>query len=303
MTAATSTAGASSRLPRLPEHQLTPLADAYRDAQAAKRRNTLLLLLALIATTILAGHVAEVDPIKFLTNIDRFTSYLGRLFYLESGVAVWTDLSEWFWGWKKWLLHLGDTLLIAYLGTLLGAIGGFFLCFLASANLNPNKWSRGIVRRLLEFSRTVPELVFALIFVVAFGLGPLPGVLAIAIHTMGALGKLFAEVVENIDMKPVEGVSATGANWWQTVHLAAVPQVLSNFLSYGLLRFEINVRGASVMGFVGAGGIGQELVEAIRKFYYSDVSALLTLIIATVMLIDFGTERLRHRLIGQDARP
>ncbi len=148
----------------------------------------------------------------------------------------------------------------------------------------------------------MPELVFALIFVVAFGLGPLPGVLALAIHSTGALGKLFAEVVENVDMKPAEGVTAAGATWWQTVHLAIVPQVLSNFASYGLLRFEINVRGASVMGFVGAGGIGQELIECIRKFYYSDVSALLVLIIATVMIIDLATERLRYHFIGQEAR-
>lgn len=302
MTAVVSRAGAPPPLPRLPDRQLAPLAAAYRDAQAVKRRNAALFVATLFVTALVAGRVAEIDPIKFLANIDRFTSYIGRLFYLENGAPVWTDLGEWFWGWKKWLLHLGDTLLIAYLGTLPGAIGGFFLCFLASANLNPNRWSRGLVRRLLEFFRSVPELVFALIFVVAFGLGPLPGVLAIAIHTTGALGKLFAEVVENIDMKPVEGVSATGATWWQTVHLSAVPQVLSNFLSYGLLRFEINVRGASVMGFVGAGGIGQELVEAIRKFYYSDVSGLLILIVATVMLIDFGTERLRHQLIGQEAR-
>ena len=127
------------------------------------------------------------------------------------------------------------------------------------------------------------------------GLGPLPGVLALAIHTMGALGKLFSEVVENIDMKPVEGVTATGASWVQTVRFAVLPQVLSNFVSYGLLRFEINVRGAAVMGFVGAGGIGQDLLEAIRKFYYSDVSAILVLIIVTVAVIDLLTERIRHR--------
>jgi phosphonate transport system permease protein len=105
-------------------------------------------------------------------------------------------------------------------------------------------------------------------------------------------------VVENIDMKPVEGVTSTGANWVQAIRFAVVPQVLSNFASYALLRFEINVRGASVMGFVGAGGIGQDLIEAIRKFYYADVSAILLLIILTVMLIDLATERLRHALLG-----
>ncbi len=294
---------ASLTLPRLPDHQLAPIAAAYARANAAKRRSTLMLIAAFIIAALVAGGVAEVDLEKFFANIGRFTSYIGRLFYLDTGAPVWTDPSEWFWGWKKWLALLGDTLLIAYLGTLLGATAAFFLCFLASANLNTNAWTRGLVRRLLEFCRTVPELVFALIFVIALGLGPLPGVLALTIHSAGALGKLFAEVVENIDMKPVEGVTAAGATWWQTVHLAAVPQVLSNFASYGLLRFEINVRGASVMGFVGAGGIGQELIETIRKFYYSDVSALLLLIIVTVMIIDVGTERVRHHLIGQGVRP
>lgn len=302
MTIADRGAAARLTLPQLPTAQLAPLTDAYARAVAAKRRSTLILIGALIVASLVASGVAEVDLAKFFGNIGRFTSYIGRLFYLDSGLPVWRDPGEWFWGWKKWLGLLGDTLLIAYLGTLIGSVTAFFLCFLASANLNPNAWSRGLVRRLLEFCRTVPELVFALIFVVAFGLGPLPGVLALAIHSTGALGKLFSEVNENIDMKPVEGVSAAGATWWQTIHLAVVPQVLSNFASYGLLRFEINVRGAAVMGFVGAGGIGQELIESIRKFYYSDVSALLVLIIATVMIIDMATERLRHTFIGREAR-
>jgi phosphonate transport system permease protein len=128
----------------------------------------------------------------------------------------------------------------------------------------------------------------------------LPGVLALAIHTMGALGKLFAEVVENIDMKPVEGVMATGGNWLARVRFAVLPQVLSNFVSYALLRFEVNVRGASVLGFVGAGGIGQTLMESIRKFYYADVSAILLIIVLTVMLFDQLTQRLRaHILSGE----
>ncbi|MCZ8099678.1 MAG: phosphonate ABC transporter, permease protein PhnE, partial [Burkholderiales bacterium] len=207
---------------------------------------------------------------------------------------------EWFWGLGKWLRQLLDTVLIAYLGTLLGAIVAFLLCFAAAANLAVSPARRFVARRFLEFCRTVPEIVFALIFVVAFGLGPVPGVLAIMIHTVGALGKLFAEVVENIDMKPVEGAIASGATRWEMIRYAVVPQVLSNFASYGLLRFEINVRGASVMGFVGAGGIGQDLIEAIRKFYYSDVSAILLLIIATVMVIDLVTERIRHSLIASE---
>ena len=198
---------------------------------------------------------------------------------------------------------MGETILIAYVGTLTGAMGGFVLCFLSATNLVRNPIVRITAKRVLEFCRTVPELVFALVFVQAFGLGPLPGILALAIHTIGALGKLFAEVVENIDMKPVDGAVSCGASWTQSIRYAVLPQVMSNFASYALLRFEINVRGAAVMGFVGAGGIGQTLVESIRKFYYSDVSALLILIIATVMIIDAATEILRRRLIGAENRP
>ena len=158
-----------------------------------------------------------------------------------------------------------------------------------------------ILRRMVAFCRTVPDIVFALLFVAAFGLGPLPGVLAIAIHTFGALGKLFTEVIENIDMKPVEGVRSTGATFLETVRFAAVPQVLSGFASYALLRFEINVRSGTVIGLVGAGGIGQDLFVAIRKFYYTDVSAILLMIIITVAAIDVVTGHIRQRLAGLEA--
>jgi phosphonate transport system permease protein len=288
----------ATAIPRLPDAQIAALSAGYRAEQAAKTRMTLLGVVVLALMVALAGRVAEVDLAKFWANLGQLTSYVGRIFYLENGQLVFTDIAEWYWGFWRWTNRLWDTLLIAYLGTIFGAIAAFFLCFAATVNLAVNPAQRFFARRFLEFCRTVPEIVFALIFVVAFGLGPVPGVLAIMIHTMGALGKLFAEVVENIDMKPVEGAIASGATRWQAIRYAVVPQVLPNFASYALLRFEINVRGASVMGFVGAGGIGQDLIEAIRKFYYSDVSAILLLIIATVMVIDLVTERIRHQLIS-----
>ena len=148
----------------------------------------------------------------------------------------------------------------------------------------------------------MPGIVFALIFVIAFGLGPMAGVLAIAIHSTGALGKQFSEIAENADMKPVEGVRSTGASWLACMRFAVLPQVAAGYASYALLRFEINVREASVMGFVGAGGIGQELVVAIRKFYYSDVSAILVMIVVTVFCIDIGTGWVRGRLFGKETR-
>jgi phosphonate transport system permease protein len=292
----------STALPHLPGDRLEAIAHAYREARAAKRTRTLLLIAAVTGLALVSGWVVEVDLHKLFGNLGSFFSYFDRILTFDSGPAmghrVWTDPAEWFWGLDKWLVLLGDTLLIAYLGTILGGISAFLLCFAASKNLMPNGLVRGSVKRFFEFCRTVPEIVFALVFVIAFGLGPIPGVLAIAIHTTGTLGKLFSEVVENIDMKPVEGAVSTGASWSAAIRFAVVPQVISNFASYGLLRFEINVRGASVMGFVGAGGIGQDLIEAIRKFYYADVSAILLLIILTVTLIDLGTERLRHALLG-----
>lgn len=279
----------------------------WREAQQRKRAWTLLFCLGLAAATAGSAWVADANFPKLVANIGNFFSYFDRILTLDSGPAagqrVWSAPGEWLWGLGKWLPLLGDTLLMAYLGTLMGAVGALALCFSPARNLTPNPWLRIGVKRLLEFCRTVPEIVFALIFVVAFGLGPMAGVMAIAVHTLGALGKQFSEVVENIDMKPVDGLISTGASHWPTIRFAVIPQIMSNLVSYTLMRFEVNVRSASVMGFVGAGGIGQDLIEAIRKFYYADVSALLLLIIICVCLIDFGSEKLRHALLGREGRP
>jgi phosphonate transport system permease protein len=292
-------------LTRLPPARLLPLAQAYAAVRRAERRRVLAGGALLLLLALLSGWVAEADPALLWTRGDAFFSYFDRLLTLEAGPRagqrVWTDPGEWFWGIGRWMGQLGDTLLMAYVGTLLGCTGGFVLGLLAAANIVRSAGLRWAVKRTLEFCRTVPEIVFALIFVIAFGLGPLPGVLALAIHTLGAQGKLFSEVVENIDMKPVEGATATGANWVQMARFAVVPQVLPGFVSYALLRFEVNVRGAAVLGFVGAGGIGQDLIEAVRKFYYNDVAALLVLIILTVTVIDTLTGRLRDRLLQAEA--
>ena len=293
----------SSLTLRLPAHQIEPLAAAYRRSRRRAHVRMLLGSLLVAVLSVVAGWVAEFDLPRLAGDIWRFPNYLRQLIPSLTWSNLPGDIAEWFWGWKIWARLLLETLLIAYLGTIVGACGGFLLSFLAASNVSPSPALRFIARRYLEFCRTVPELVFALIFVVAFGLGPLPGVLALAIPSTGALGKLFSEVVENIDMKPVEGATASGASWVESMRYAALPQVLSGFVSYAVLRFEINVRGAAIMGFVGASGIGQELLTAVRKFYYSDISAMLVIIIATVMVIDHLTERLRHRLIGFEGRP
>lgn len=286
----------------LPEQQLAALDQSYRKAVARKRLRLTLATAVFFAALVIAAIGAEVNLKTFFTYFGNFVSYFDRILTLEDGTRVWTNVGEWFWGWRKWLRMLGETILISYVGTLAGAVLAFALNFLAAENTSPAPWLRFVVRRVLEFARTVPGIVFALIFVIAFGLGPMAGVLAIAIHSTGALGKLFSEIVENADMKPVEGVRSTGASWLSCMRFAVMPQVAAGYASYALLRFEINVREASVMGFVGAGGIGQELVVAIRKFYYSDVSAILVTIIVTVFVIDIGTGWIRGRLFGREAR-
>src|ERR1700682_3298376 len=286
----------------LPEQQLTVLNVAYRKAVARKRLRLVLATAVFFAALVVAAVGAEVNLGTFIAKIGNFVSYFDRIATLEDGARVWTDPSEWLWGWQKWLSLLGETVLISYVGTLAGAILAFALNFLGAETTSPPPGLLFAIKRLMEFCRPVPDIVFALIFVIAFGLGPMAGVLAIMIHSVGALGKLYSEIVENIDMKPVEGVRSTGASWLSCMRFAVVPQVAAGFAGYTLLRFEINVRGASVMGFVGAGGIGQELVVAVRKFYYSDVSAILLMIIISVFVIDIGTGWARGRLFGKEAR-
>jgi phosphonate transport system permease protein len=281
-----------------PDEQIRPLLDGYARSVAARRRAMLIGGAVFGVALALSWLGAEVRLDTFWDRLGNFGSYFARLTRLDTGAHVWTDPVYWFWGLRRWSLQLLQTILIAYVGTATGATLAIVGGVLASRNLIRSRALLFVTRRVLEFCRTVPDIVFALIFVFAFGLGALPGVLAITLHTTGTLGKLFAEVVENIDMKPVEGVGATGGSWFAQVRFGVLPQVLSNIASYTLLRFEINVRGATVIGFVGAGGIGQELITAIRKFYYADVSAILLMLILCVMLIDAGSERLRHRLLA-----
>ncbi len=252
--------------------------------------------IALVAS----AWVGEFDLLKLAQGLPRIHEYVAKTLPVLTVANFWGDLSEWFYGLPRWLTLLWETILIAYIATLLGTLGALAMCFHASRNLARGKASFWVARRVFEIARTIPELVFALIFVFAFGIGPLAGILAIAIHSMGGSGKLFAEAVENIDMKPVDGLRATGANWVQTIRFAVLPQVLPNFTSFSLWRFEINVRSASIIGFVGAGGIGQEFYTAISRLYYEDISALIILMVATVILIDMACERIRHRLIGKE---
>lgn len=259
----------------------------------------------LLVCVLISARVSEAYPASLIAGLPRVGDYFAKLVphltwaALFAGSGTEGSLAYWMYRADSWLWLLFETSQMAALATLLGATLAFLLCFPAAANLAPNRAIYNLFRRGLELFRTVPDIVYALILVWTFGIGPLAGILAIALHTVGALGKLFAEVVENADMRPWEGVIAAGGNWFQAVRYAILPQVLPNFLSYALIRFEINVRGATVIGFVGAGGIGQELYTVISFNYYQEISAIIVLIILAVSVIDLLSEALRTRAIGR----
>ncbi|MGD1876368.1 MAG: phosphonate ABC transporter, permease protein PhnE [Kiloniellaceae bacterium] len=274
--------------------------DRYAAMVSRKRRLNLLFFLGFAGCLAVSMVIGDFDPVKIWNGLPRLHEFIAKILPVLRWDSLGADLAEWFLPVKLWLKLLLETVLIAFLATVFGVCGAFLLSFPASRNLTRNPAILFISRRVLEIARTVPDLVYALIFVFCFGIGPLAGVLAIAVHTTGALGKLYSEVNENIDMKPVEGLRAAGADWVQMVRYAVVPQVLPNHVSYTLLRFEINVRSSSIIGFVGAGGLGQEIRTAISFQYYTDISALFLLILLTVVTIDLVCERIRHAFIGHE---
>jgi phosphonate transport system permease protein len=213
------------------------------------------------------------------------------------------SLSSWFYDLPLWLKLGWQTVEMAVVATALGATGALFASFLCARNLMPFPAVRFIVRRSLEGIRTLPELILALVLVSAFGVGPMSGVITLAIATMGSLGKLFSEVNEEIDPRPLEALSASGAGPITRIRYGVIPQVLPNFASYALIRLEGNLAGAAALGIVGAGGIGIELQRAITYTEFDTYLAILLLIVGMIFLLDIGSEALRHRLIGlKDAK-
>lgn len=200
---------------------------------------------------------------------------------------------------EPYVLLLLETINIAVISTVIAFIVAFGLCFLASANTMPYAWVRWPVRRLLDLTRAFPEIIIALFLIYMIGANAVVGVVAIAFHTVGALGKLFSEVVENTDMRANEGLESVGASWMQRNWFGIAPQVLPNFLSYALLRLEINVRASAILGFVGAGGLGQALKVVVDVKYGADIASILFLLVVTIFAIDHFSAVMRRRLIGR----
>lgn len=198
--------------------------------------------------------------------------------------------------WKMYLHEMWITIQIAIWGTALAIVTAIPCGILSSHNVVP-WWVYQPVRRLMDSARAINEMVFAMLFVVAVGLGPFSGVLALWVHTTGILAKLFSEAVEAMDPRPVEGVRATGATSVQEVIYGIIPQVLPLWISYSLYRFESNVRSATVLGIVGAGGVGQLLWEYIRGFYYAETAAVMIIVVICVIALDIISQQLRRLVI------
>jgi phosphonate transport system permease protein len=200
---------------------------------------------------------------------------------------------------SQWRLYVNEmviTLQIAAWGTALAVVTAVPMALLASANIVP-WWIYQPMRRFMDGCRAINEMVFAMLFVVAVGLGPFAGVLALWVHTAGVLAKLFSEAVEAIDPQPVEGIRSTGATALHEIVYGVIPQVIPLWISYALYRFESNVRSASVVGMVGAGGIGVVLWEIIRGFQYAETCAVMLIIIVSVSVIDLISARIRKVLV------
>lgn len=231
-----------------------------------------------------AWQGAEMRPLDLIRDADNMRVY-AREFFPPN-----------FHDWRIYLHEMVVTVHIALWGTVLAIAAAIPLGLLSAHNVAP-PWVHQPVRRLMDLCRAINEMVFAMLFIVAVGLGPFAGVLALFVHTTGTLAKLFSEAVEAIDERPVEGIRAMGAHKLAEIVYGIFPQVLPLWLSYSLYRFESNVRSASVVGMVGAGGIGVVLYEVIRGFQYAQTCAVLLMLALTVTLIDMFSAWLRKRFI------
>jgi len=261
-----------------PLHALAETAGSKRSFTWYFTWGILLLLLAA------SWQGADMRPVELFRDSGNMAKYAAEFFP--------PNFSQW----RIYVDEMVITLQIALWGTALAVITAIPMALMASANIVP-WWVYQPVRRLMDAFRAINEMVFAMLFVVAVGLGPFAGVLALWIHTSGILAKLFSEAVEAIDPQPVEGIRSTGASAMHEIMYGVIPQVIPLWISFTLYRFESNVRSASVVGMVGAGGIGVVLWEIIRGFQYAETCAVMLIIILTVSIIDLVSAGIRKLFV------
>ncbi|HKK29562.1 MAG TPA: phosphonate ABC transporter, permease protein PhnE [Alphaproteobacteria bacterium] len=262
-----------------------------------KRRSVYTWALILIVLVILvAGYdqASSMNSGDFLTGLTKFFDYPGEIV-----AEAWQKRADFPGLLVQFLPALLETLNIAAVATILGGLFAMILAFLGTSNLDVWPPLVPVARRAMDIMRAFPELIIALFLIFVLGTSPVPAMIAVAFHTAGALGKQFSEVNENIDRRPIEGLQAVGAGWLQRMKFAVIPQVLPNYLSYFMLRFEVNVRASAILGFVGAGGIGSELRRTIGwgQGAGDETAALFLLLILTIIAIDQLSSYVRRRII------
>lgn len=276
------------RSPNISNHHHTQVSSEVKQMLAKEEKQVttvkIFWLIIAIALLIFSYQQSELNPPVLIQRGGNMVEYTRSYFP--------PDFSYW----KTYLEDTVITISMGIWGTLLAAIAAIPLSILASENVCP-VWIVQPTRRILDTMRAINEIVFALVFVVAVGLGPFAGVMALFIHTAGALGKLFSEAVEAIEPGQVEGIRATGASKIQEVIFGIIPQVIPLWTSFALYRFESNVRSASVLGIVGAGGIGVSLYQSFQSFDYGKVCAILIILILATTIIDTISAKLRNWLI------
>ena len=278
----------------LPEH-LNQLETELHRLQRIKTLYTVFGIAITAAITLIGIDMAN------SANATPFSKGITKIFDFPRDMFV----LAWDIGLSKWLSRVAEfvpdlllTLNMALLSTFLGFIIAVILSCFAARNIMKSTAVVQVTRRLLDLMRSFPEIVIALIFLYLMGKSLLPAVIAITIHTGGALGKLFSEAIENIDSKPLEGLESTGGSWLSRVRFGVLPQVMPLFFSYSILRLEINVRASTILGFFGAGGIGAALSENIQWRDGGRVTAIFVLLVVTIIALDYLSDWVRAKLIG-----
>lgn len=267
---------------------------------AEKRRSLYTVVVVLLSAALVVSGFIQANAM----NSGHFQEGLAKFFEYPSEIVyeAWQSGSEFPKLLLQFLPALIETLNIALVATLLGGLFAMIFAFLGANNLSVWPPLVPVSRRMMDIMRAFPELILALFLIFVLGTSPVPAMIAVAFHTAGALGKQFSEVNENIDLKAVEGLESCGANWFQRMKFGVIPQVLPNYLSYFMLRVEINVRASAILGFVGAGGIGTELRRTIGwgQGAGDETAALFLLLILTIFIIDQTSSFFRTKLIAAD---
>lgn len=248
----------------------------------------------------IAGWALAIGYVLYSLHLFEFVKLFDsseRAWRLISRMVFWQDMDT--WAYAQIYVGIAQTVAMAFLGVLIGTIFALGLGFLAAKNTMPVGVVRHAVRRLLDIFRGIDEVVWGLVFVRAVGLGPLAGVLALWISSMGNLAKLYSEAIENIDRKQVEGVRATGADGLRIIRYGYLPQIFPVFLSLSLYSFESATRSATILGLVGAGGVGMVIIERFRAGLFDQVAFVVLNILVVIAVIDWGSGLIRKRFIGE----